>query len=251
MSNKEDVIILDVAPSSIQTDQQVLDMCDAIQPELNTVNDLIPEVDIYGRIDELPEGILRMLALEHRVYQDEWNLAQTIEAKRELVKNSFLLNQRRGTRWSIERIFDLLNVTATVQEWFDYGGNPFNFRVQIYDIEGRGLTEDELSTAYRLINRYKPLRSALEAVDISAKGDDVNAYTCAFVTANVVIDVEPLGEETYLRETNVSYFSGASATMNVISNTYPSEWIESDTLVDYYSSSSGTMNIISNTYPNE
>jgi phage tail P2-like protein len=220
MSNKEDVIILDVAPSSIKTDQQVLDMCEAIQPELNSVNDLIPEIDIYGRIDELPEPILRMLALEHRVYQDEWNLAKTIEAKRELVKNSFLLNQRRGTRWSIERIFDLLNITATIQEWFDYGGDPFSFRISIYDIEDRGLTNDELETAYRLVNRYKPLRSTIESVDISVKLDDVNAYTCAFVTTNIVIDIEP-DDDVYTVETNVSYFAGTSGTMNIISNTYP------------------------------
>jgi len=250
MSNKEDVIILDVAPSSIQTDQQVLDMCEAIQPELNTVNTLIPDVDIYGRIDELPEGILRMLALEHRVYQDEWNLAQTIEAKRELVKNSFLLNQRRGTRWSIERIFDLLNITATIQEWFDYSGDPFNFRVQIYDIDGRGLTDDELATAYRLINRYKPLRSALDSVDISTKGDDVNAYTCAFVTANVVIDVEP-DDDYYTLENDVSSFAGSGGTMNVIASTYSSGWMTEQTNVNYYSGASGTMNAIATTYPNE
>lgn len=219
MSNKEQVKVLDVTPDSLQQDKQILDMSASIQPSLDDVNESISSIEIYSRIDELPEAILRMLALEHRVYQDEWELAQTIEAKRRLIKDSFALNKKRGTRWSIERIFDLLNITATLQEWFEYGGDPFKFKVAIYEIEGRGLTESEIATADRMINRYKPLRSSLESIDISVKADDVLAYGAAAATATAVIDVLPFNLVV------VDSFStpsvGVSGTMNLIVETYP------------------------------
>lgn len=218
MSNKEKIKIIDITPESLKQDEQILAMCETLQPQMDEVDQSIPLIEIYSRIDQLPEPILRMLAVEHRVYQDEWELAQTIDAKRRLIKDSFVLNKRRGTRWSIERIFDLLNITATLQEWFEYGGSPFKFKVSIFEIEGRGLTESELQQAVRMINRYKPLRSSIESIDVSVKADDVYAYGAAATTATVVIDVLPF--ELVVVESFSTPSTGVSSTMNLIVETY-------------------------------
>lgn len=191
MSNKEQIKIIDITPESLKRDEQILAMCEALQPQMDDVDSSIPIIEIYSRIDELPEPILRMLAVENRVFQDEWELALTIEAKRNLVKSSFFLNKTKGTRASIERIFSLLNITASIQEWFEYGGDPFWFKVSIYDIEGRGLTKSELQQAVRMINRYKPLRCRLDSIDVSVKAEDVVVNFAAAVSSSMILDVLP------------------------------------------------------------
>lgn len=219
MSNKEQVKLLDVTPDSLQQDKQILDMAESIQPELDDVSLSIPFIELYSRIDELPEPILRMLALEHQVYQDEWQLAQTIEEKRSLIKDSFKLNKLRGTRWSVERIFDLFTFSASLEEWFEYGGSPFNFKVNIFGIEDSGITENEIKTAARLINRYKPLRSPLESIDVSVKAEDVNVYGASAVTATAVLDA--FYYDVAVVESFSTPSSGVSSTMNLIIETHP------------------------------
>ena len=219
MNNKDDIKLIDLLPSSISSDQQVVDMSSAIQPEIDSVSQLIPSIEIYRLIDQLPEPVLRMLALENRVFQDEWQLAQTLSAKRQLIKNSFLLNQRRGTRWSIERVFELLNITADIKEWFEYDGDPFHFKISIFEIEGRGLTEQEITTALRLVNRYKPLRSAIDSIDVSIKAEDVVVFAAAASTMTATIDVLPFKEITI--ESFSGPRSGVASTMNLIIETYP------------------------------
>lgn len=219
MSNKEQVKLLDVTPDSLQQDKQILDMAEAIQPDLDDVSLSIPFIELYSRIDELPEPILRMLALEHQVYQDEWQLAETIEQKRSLIKDSFKLNKLRGTRWSVERIFDLFSFSASLEEWFEYGGEPFNFKVSIFGIDEIGITEDDIKTAKRLISRYKPLRSALESIYASAKAEDVNVYGATSVTSIAVVDI--FYYDTVMVESFSQSSSGVSGTMNLIVETYP------------------------------
>lgn len=172
MSDLENTNLIELVPTSIKKDEQIKAAASGIDPELKSVSSSIKFAELYSRIDELTEPVLKMLAWENRVYSYEWALATTIDAKRNLVKNSFDLNKRRGTRWAIERIFELLNIDATIQEWFEYGGQPYRFKVNINTIDGRGLTEEELDTAYRMIDVYKPLRCSVERIGATLVGED-------------------------------------------------------------------------------
>lgn len=219
MTDLNQLLVADITPGSIKQDPQIQAMSAALQPQLNDVTNLIPTIELYSRIDELPEPILRMLAVEHRVYRNEWSLATTIEAKRDLIKNSFDLNKRRGTLWSVERVLGLLNINAVIQEWFDYGGAPYYFRVSIFDIAGESLTSDQLIQAQRLINQYKPLRASLESIDATVTADTVNAYAGAANTMIMVLESLPFEGITIENEFNVN--AGTVSGFTIVSETYP------------------------------
>src|SRR5699024_4404191 len=102
------------------TDPNIVDICTALQSELDLLKEASLEIELLSRIDELPEPVLRMLAWENRISSIEWTLAQNIEEKRQLVHDSFDINRRRGTRGSIERIFELLGMSFELEEWFEY-----------------------------------------------------------------------------------------------------------------------------------
>lgn len=171
--------LIDLVPSSISGDEQIQDMAEAIQPQLDEVTDAIPAIEIYRRIDELPEDVLRLLAWENRVYGVEWRLALTLEDKRALVKGSFELNKRRGTRWAVERVFDLIGLYAEIKEWWEPGesGDPATFRIAILDVTGRGIAVEEIDLLDELVRIYRPLTRHLEGVNLLSETDgEVHAH---------------------------------------------------------------------------
>lgn len=220
MINLADLKLLDILPSSIRNDDQIRAMTEAIQPELDAIQQAIPFVELYSRIDELPEPILRMLAWEHRVYRYEWQLAETIEEKRQLIKDSFELNIRRGTRWSIERVFQILGINATLLEWFEYDGNPFNFRVSIYERNGQAPTPEKIDLMLNMVSKYKPLRSPLESVDLTTSTEGyANGYTGAAITATMVMEVAAVLYNTIEVTTNAPVLSASG--IDIVATTYP------------------------------
>ncbi|QHJ79179.1 MAG: hypothetical protein [Caudoviricetes sp.] len=161
-----DVTLLDFVPESLKHDSKIIALCASLQPELNELQSLLPYAQIYGNIDNLPESILQYMAWENGVYGAEWTIAGTIDKRRELVKNSFLLNKLRGTRWAVERIFELLGWRVELKEWFEEGADPYTFRVSLLDITGIGMTEEESKWINALMTAYKPVSRHLTSINL-------------------------------------------------------------------------------------
>lgn len=192
--------LLDLLPASITPDGQVQAASAAVQPQLDDINEKIPFIELYKNIDQLPEPILRMLAWENGVYGAEWRLAQTIDDKRNLVKGSFMLNKRRGTRWAVERVFELLRLKAVIAEWWEEDGPPATFRIKILDVTGRGILESELSLLDELVYTYKPLTRHNLGINLQVEGEKT-AYAHGAISFISEVTIHParIGDidETY------------------------------------------------------
>lgn len=185
----DNVGLRDLLPSSIRNDADMAAMADSANPLLREIGELIPFIELYNNIDLLPEPILRMLAWENNVFGIEWRLAQTIEEKRALVKDSFILNKRRGTRWAIERVFELLSLEANIVEWWEDGGDPFTFRIRVLEVGGRGISYDEIALLNELVDMYKPLTRHTEGINIGAAPPIVSVKTAAAITISARVEV--------------------------------------------------------------
>lgn len=146
-------------PDSIAQDALMRDMARAVQPALDLRQQDVELPALYARIDTMPEEQLRLLAYENRMLGAEWTLAQTLQDKRNLIKGSYQLNRLRGTRWAVERVFDLLRLRAVMLEWWEEvpAAAPFTFRIAVLDVGGRGVLASELALIDELIEAYKPL----------------------------------------------------------------------------------------------
>src|SRR5690606_27870328 len=172
----------------------------------------LPALELYSRIDELPEPILRLLAWENRVDGVEWALALTLEDKRNLVKNSFELNTRRGTRWAIERVFELLRMRAEIVEWWEEGAAPFTFRIAILDVGGRGIQESELGLIDQLVETYKPLTRHIAGINLEL-GTSVNCRAAAVPTLVAELDVRAIIPVEGEMVTEAGFMAAAGPTM--------------------------------------
>jgi phage tail P2-like protein len=121
--------LLDIIPSSIADDPQVNSMIPGLDPELQSVSRDIREALIYSRIDELPEEIIDLLAWQWHV--DFYDLARTLEMKRETVKGSIAWHRKKGTVWAIKKALGMLGIEAEITEWWKIpGAIPYTFEVE-------------------------------------------------------------------------------------------------------------------------
>ena len=131
-----------------------------------------------------PSDFLPWLAWAFSV--DQWSHEWPDEKKRNVISKSIEIHRRKGTRGAIERIFEIIEFpTAKLFEWFEYGGDPYFFKIDIA-AGGPVYTRKMLEQLFRLISIHKNVRSRLEAVSIHF-GIDLNLhFGGAVIQANYI-----------------------------------------------------------------
>lgn len=115
-------------------------------------------------IDNVPSDALPHLAEQYHITGNEgWIQALSEDEKRNLIKSSIKMHRYKGTKYAIEEIFKTLNIVGSVTEWFDYGGEPYYFKV-ILQIFNRSINEETENKLRALIDEYKNERSWLEEI---------------------------------------------------------------------------------------
>lgn len=108
----------------------------------------------------LPETVLDLLAWQLHV--EGYAEAVSLKAKREMIWASVILHRKKGTPWAVKHGLETtLQVPATISEWFEYGGEPYFFRVEL-DVSGVAIDARALENAVKVIFAHKNVRSWLE-----------------------------------------------------------------------------------------
>ena len=114
-------------PEVLQDDPSIQALASAIASELETLAQKVQFAEIYTHIDDLDETMLDALAADFKV--DWWRPDASISEKRAALKASWYIHKHLGTKSAIETaVADYLG-DGKVEEWFEYGGEPYHFRV--------------------------------------------------------------------------------------------------------------------------
>lgn len=141
---------------------------------------------IYGRIDELPESLLDILAKDFKV--DWWTQEMSLEDKRNTLKSSWFVHRKKGTKGAVKTALSSVYEDSDVTEWFEYNGQPYHFRILIDD----AYESTDLNKYRAVINQvgtYKNVRSYLDAVEYVSKGATAMQYVDAHPLAFSLQDV--------------------------------------------------------------
>lgn len=85
---------------------------------------------IWPYIDQMAEADLDALAVDMAI--PFYNAGFPLESKREIVKTSRLVQARLGTKWAVDHVMGIyFSDPANVVEWWDYGGEPGHFQVEL------------------------------------------------------------------------------------------------------------------------
>ena len=115
-------------------------------------------VKVYARIDELDEQVLDLLARDFKVEWYDYNYQ--LSTKRALIKDSFLVHRHLGTKGAVVKAVSDVFPQSSIQEWWEFGGQPYYFRC-IIDVTNTAELAP-LGLIKKKINFYKSARSHME-----------------------------------------------------------------------------------------
>lgn len=146
-------------PLFMREDNTFQGICYALEGEIKQLYEQTNLIKLYRNIDNLPEEVLDELAWQFNSI--EYNKSYSMNIKRELIKNCLSTHHKRGTVASVEEIATKIFGNATVTEWFEYGGEPYHFKVFTANVS----TSDEMIIEFsRVIKQTQNIRSHLEEV---------------------------------------------------------------------------------------
>ena len=155
----------ELLPDVLKDDKRVTSLAELIEKSRQEIQELLPFLFIYD-LSTLSDSELEDLAWQFDVSKTAWELAQNRSQKEELVKNAVILKMKLGTPWAIKKVLKILKLGGTVKEWFEYGGTPYKFKIEIASTN-RQITPKLRDKLKKLIEEYKNERSWLEEILLS------------------------------------------------------------------------------------
>lgn len=184
MINILDVKLSDLLPSSFDT-VEIKALNNVVTFSLFFLQKYIDNANFTVNIDNVSEKIIDYLACEYRTpYYDE---ALDLKTKRNLVKSTMLTYQKIGTTNIIKEYLNTLNEETDVAEWYDYDGQPYNFKIFLNISENREVDEKLLTDIKNKIEKIKNVRSSLEAIEILNSSNYDKKLSCS-IAAGVQIE---------------------------------------------------------------
>lgn len=214
-------------PDVLKQDEGMRALASAVADILSGRSKEIENILIYPCVDEMPEELLDILAYDFKV--DWYNYDYPLQAKRELIKSSPYVHRHLGTKGAIMAAVTSVYPKSIVEEWFEYGGNPFCFRV-IVDV-GSPVIPIVDYDLYKTIDLYKSFRSRLDGIMFRSKAHIQIGCKCGYIVYGTrVCGTFPsratqgaIAEHNLIVETSangVAYSAAATGTLEA--GTYPS-----------------------------
>ena len=171
--------------------------------DLSADHDLLA---LYGRIDELDETMLDILAWDFKI--DWWDGDAPLEKKRELFKTHFIVHRTLGSIGAVETAITSRYDGAKVTEWPEYNGQPYHYKLDVDLGEIFGSWEILQDMLYRA-RFYLNVRSVLDGVKFETERKREMFYGLAvlFGYEGRLLAQEPEGEYLILTDEEGVYLT--------------------------------------------
>lgn len=198
----------------------------ALKQEQKRMLNRIKKSMVYAAIDDLPEKILDVLAIEFRTPYYEQTLP--LEKKQYLIKNALYLHSKAGTPEAIEEMIHCVFDNGELHEWFEYGGNPYCFRVTV-NVGNIGIDDQTEYAIEEKMKNFKNLRSHCDGIIYIMEESPAKVRIISGCAIGAFIRVKPKLEE-FIRTDTKKYASG---------NTTLGEYIRAKPLLQYSVNANG------------
>lgn len=158
--------LTDILPSQMRRDVETQCISYALKQQMKHIVQLSNQTRTVAMIDELPEKILDILAVELRTpYYRE---SMDIESKRTIIKKTLVWHTKAGTPSAVAELIEIIFGEGKVVEWFDYEEAPYT--PGTFDIiTNARMTEDVAEEFLAIIQRVKNTRSHIRRILIERK----------------------------------------------------------------------------------
>jgi len=158
--------LLRVLPDVLKFDPSMMALAASVAEILAEQPENIEKAKIYTVADRIPENLLDILAFDFKV--DWWDPNYTLEEKRKTFVNSWAVQRTLGTKYAIETAVNAIFPGTQVREWFEYGGDPFYFRIMSTNLS---IAQENLERFIFILNIVKRNSAWLEEIQVSMPWD--------------------------------------------------------------------------------
>lgn len=160
MLDLSDNILQKILPTSIRSDATVQDIVEAISQKLVELDAQAETVLLLPRLNKLSEAVVDELAWQYHV--DFYENTLSITKKRALIKKALAQHRYKGTPAAVEEVCSDVFKNAVVQEWYEYDGKPYHFKVRVAQEAAPG--EETIASLTNAIKVCKNTRSWLDDI---------------------------------------------------------------------------------------
>lgn len=159
MIKMNEIELCDLLPSSLKDKPENIALSFAIKQVMKEILEKIELIYLYYHLDKQPDEILDHMAAELRTQYYDSSLPR--ETKINLIKNTLPWYQTLGTPSAVEEVIQTVFGAGELEEWFDYDGEPYHFRIATEEI----ITEENTEKIAKMIERVKNKRSILDGLN--------------------------------------------------------------------------------------
>jgi P2-related tail formation protein len=172
----------------------------------------IPCVSVLDNIGHQPSDVTDLLAIEQRT--PYYNQALPLEVRQALVAGTGKLNSIKGTKAAVEQTLTAAFGSGTMQEWWQYSGEPGHFRMLVTDFPNSDQQTDEINRAIAASQR---LSSHLDAVIVVETTVGTTMYLAGTFSFGVIINVDMPSYEVPPGDLEAWDFSGLVSALAALS----------------------------------
>ncbi|MCD7918653.1 MAG: phage tail protein I [Clostridiales bacterium] len=158
----QEVDLTQTLPRALQYDEDAAAFAKAFAALLHENANLLFNVGFYYRIGELTETVCDILAADLHV--DWYDYKADLETKRSVIASSVYVHKYAGTPAAVLRVIEDAFTSGSVEEWFDYGGTPWHFK-----ITATLSAETDFEKFMLMLNHAKKASAHLEGLTLNAE----------------------------------------------------------------------------------
>ena len=175
MIKVEDLKILSLLPPLLQKDPDIIAASKALDKSSSETLRLAKNLDFFVNPNLTDDALLDAIAADLHV--DFYDKNFSVEIKQRLINESMILHMEKGTPKAVEDLISAVFGEGKVEEWFDYDGQPFHFKVFTSDPSATNLRAHEFIRALESVKRKS---AVLESVNI-LQSESMDIYIGAVV----------------------------------------------------------------------
>lgn len=157
----------DLLPPNLRTPHTAA-LSFAFDRQMKKLLEALPILLVLAQTDHLSEIMCDQLAANYNIR--EYAPDMSLPKKRDMIRFGFQISAKQGTRWAVNRLIQTIFDSGETEEWFEYGGKPYYFRVR----STNPLATPEDARRFRAaIGDTKNIRSWLEDILILRTWGDV------------------------------------------------------------------------------
>ena len=178
--------LLDILPQNLLADKKINAAARALDDELQKITEATRNALLLPRLDELSEEVIDLLAWQWHV--DFYEPSMSIETKRQLVRESIAWHRIKGTKAAVEKMARTVFKGGVVTEWFEYGGEPYHFRIDL--LTAPNITQDDTARLLAVVNASKNVRSVLDELRFRREAQN-DMYYAAAPSIHTTYEIRP------------------------------------------------------------